>query len=164
MKFFGAIKNLQFREFLTLTGIFIFSPMYFLPTLRATKKTLKKCNLRYGSLHHSNDITNAYRHVLWNLLICEECYKVTGNVERAINWAGKITDLHEELSPNPALEKEMDLHNNRIGREIFIESIAEKLNSRQLLDQKMEDAIRINSFKDLANNKSVPVFLEADNF
>ncbi len=160
MKFLGVIKNLKFREILSLTGIFIFSPQYFLPTISATKNTLQKCNVRYGDLHNSNDSTNAYRHALWNLLICEECYKVTGNVERSVDWARKITDLHEDLSPNPALEKAMDQHNNRIGREIFKASISGKSNSGQLLDQRMGDAVKISSIADFANRENVPVFLE----
>lgn len=30
-----------------------------------------------------------------------------------------MTDLHEELFPNEALEKLMDLHNNKVGMLIF---------------------------------------------
>lgn len=161
MKFWGVIKNLKFREIVTLTRIFIFSPRYFLPTLRATKNTFKNCNVRYGELHHSNDRTNAYRHALWNLLICEECFKVTGNVEKAVNWAQKITDLHEELSPNLSLEKAMDLHNNRIGRELFKESIFDKKNSGELLDKKMGEAVKIDNLPELQRRENHLVFIES---
>ncbi|QED38357.1 hypothetical protein FK178_11810 [Antarcticibacterium arcticum] len=152
---------MKFREIVSLTGIFIFSPQYFLPTLRATKNTLKNCNVRYGELHHSNDLTNAYRHALWNLLICEECFKVTGNVEKTINWARKITDLHEELSPNLPLEKAMDLHNNRIGREIFKDSFYDKRNSGELLDQKMREAVKIDHISQLQNRETQLIFIES---
>ncbi len=152
---------MKFGEMVTLTGIFIFSPRNFLPTLRAPKNTRKNCNVRYGELHHSNDRTNAYRHALWNLLICEECFKVTGNVEKAVNWAGKITDLHEELSPNLSLEKAMGLHNNRIGREIFKESIFDKKNSGELLDKKMGEAVKIDNIIELQNWENHLVFIES---
>ncbi len=32
-----------------------------------------------------------------------------------------MTDLHEELFPNNPLETKMDLHNNKIGMDYFIE-------------------------------------------
>ncbi len=32
-----------------------------------------------------------------------------------------MTDLHEELFPNKPLEKKMDLHNNQIGLDYFME-------------------------------------------
>ena len=145
MEFLRVILKLKFRELITLTGIFILSPLYLFPTIKATKNTLKNCNVRYGDTHHSNDRTNAYRHALWNLLLCEEIFRLTGSVEKSINWAHKITDLHENLSPNATLEKAMDLHNNRIGRELFRESLSEKMNSTQLLDEKMGEAVLVNT-------------------
>ncbi|CAM3173810.1 hypothetical protein KADA111694_07470 [Kaistella daneshvariae] len=32
-----------------------------------------------------------------------------------------MTDLHEELFPNNPLEKKMDLHNNKVGMDYFME-------------------------------------------
>ena len=32
-----------------------------------------------------------------------------------------MTDLHEELFPNEPLEKKMDLHNNKVGMDLFME-------------------------------------------
>jgi len=32
-----------------------------------------------------------------------------------------MTDLHEELFPNQPLEKKMDLHNNKVGMDYFME-------------------------------------------
>ncbi len=32
-----------------------------------------------------------------------------------------MTDLHEELFPNEPLEKMMDLHNNKVGMDLFME-------------------------------------------
>ena len=34
-----------------------------------------------------------------------------------------MTDLHEELFPNEPLEKKMDLHNNQVGINLFIEML-----------------------------------------
>lgn len=161
MKFWGVILKLKIRELITLSGIFIFSPLYFWPTVRATMNTLKNCNVRYGDTHHSNDRTNAYRHALWNLLICEEIFRLTGSIEKSMTWAHKITDLHEELSPNAALEKAMDLHNNRMGRELFWESITEKINSTRLLDQKMGEAALVKSIENIGNAEKELVYIES---
>ena len=34
-----------------------------------------------------------------------------------------MTDLHEELFPNEPLETKMDLHNNKIGMDLFMEML-----------------------------------------
>lgn len=161
MKFLGVILKLKFRELITLSGIFILSPLYLLPTIKASKNTLKNCNVRYGDTHHTNDRTNAYRHALWNLLLCEEIFRLTGSVEKSMTWAHKITDLHEELSPNAALEKAMDLHNNRMGRELFRESITEKINSTRLLDQKMGEAVQVRSIEEIGKAEKEFVYLDS---
>ena len=35
-----------------------------------------------------------------------------------------MTDLHEELFPNEPLEKKMDLHNNKVGMDLFMELLS----------------------------------------
>ena len=162
MKFLEVVLKLRFQELITLTGIFILSPLYLWPTIKATKHTLKNCNVRYGDTHHSNDPSNAYRHALWNLLICEEIFRLTGSVEKSIIWAHKITDLHEELSPNAALEKAMDLHNNMIGRELFQESITADVNSTELLDQKMGEAVLVKTTEDIEQADNKLVFMDSN--
>lgn len=34
-----------------------------------------------------------------------------------------MTDMHEELFPNEPLETKMDLHNNQIGMDLFMEML-----------------------------------------
>ena len=34
-----------------------------------------------------------------------------------------MTDLHEELFPNEPLETKMDLHNNKVGMDFFMEML-----------------------------------------
>lgn len=34
-----------------------------------------------------------------------------------------MTDLHEELFPNEKEDKLMDLHNNKVGRDLFMEML-----------------------------------------
>ncbi|MGZ5263634.1 MAG: DUF6973 domain-containing protein, partial [Kaistella sp.] len=37
------------------------------------------------------------------------------------NFCKRMTDLHEDLFPNEPLEKKMDLHNNKVGMDLFME-------------------------------------------
>ena len=48
------------------------------------------------------------------------CCKIS-SPKKAIVYTQKFTDMHEELFPNKPLEKRMDLHNNKIGIELFKE-------------------------------------------
>lgn len=47
------------------------------------------------------------------------CCKIS-SPEKSLNWTKRITDLHEDLFPNEALQTKMDLHNNEIGRQYFM--------------------------------------------
>src|SRR5690606_15217651 len=106
----------------TLSTIFLKNPKFFIPTLKATLETIKFCDFKFGDQHHFDNPTNAFRHAYWNYLICEKCVKLAGSPTEVAQWAKKITDLHEKLSPNDILAREMDLHNNRVGREVFLKN------------------------------------------
>jgi len=100
--------------------LFIRHPFNLIPTILATYQCVKISDEHYGKLHHKNNASNAFRHVLWSYLIAKKCSNWRRNKRKAIRWAEKITNWHEEFSPNEPLEKEMDLHNNHIGRKLFI--------------------------------------------
>ena len=40
-------------------------------------------------------------------------------MDKAVVWAKKITDWHEEAFVNAPLARAMDLHNNSVGRHLF---------------------------------------------
>ena len=69
---------------------------------------MKRTSEKYRSGGHNNE-ADAYRHALWNFLMARKFGK-----EQAEKWA----NAHEEFSDNPDKEKEMDLHNNQIGRNL----------------------------------------------
>ena len=48
-------------------------------------------------------------------MIIKNCLKWQSNEQKAKTWAKKFTDWHEDFSPNQALERAMDLHNNAMG-------------------------------------------------
>lgn len=144
MAIWARLKNMSPREVFQLFKISIRQPRFIIPTIKATRQSIEICDELYGDDHHENNRTNAFRHALWNYLICEKCYKVSGSVERSIEWSKKITDLHEELAPNDKPAKLMDLHNNRIGRKLFKMNYSEEnLAIITLLKEEMKKAIKV---------------------
>ena len=120
MNIWKVIRGLDFRKLFRLAGISIRNPLMVYPTIKATKRTVVICEKLYKKAHHGHGPENAFRHALWNVLIAKDALAITASKEKSADWAAKFTDLHEELSPNNALEKAMDLHNNKIGRQFFI--------------------------------------------
>ena len=155
------IATLNFRELVVLCGVFLRHPLYLLPTYKATREAVAISDRLYGDLHHKDNRTNAFRHALWNYLICRSCLPAAGSPGNAMSWSKRITDLHERLSPNEGLAKEMDLHNNRIGRELFIDSLdKEKEEVVFILQQKTGEAIKIESVEEIEKENNKLVFLE----
>ena len=78
-----------------------------------------------------------------------------------MSWSKKLTDLHERLSPNEELAKFMDLHNNKIGRELFFDTL-EKAEEEVIvvLQQKMKEAIKISQVSEIKAEKEKLVFIE----
>lgn len=54
-----------------------------------------------------DDEGDAFRHCFWSALVMRECGQ---------DVSGFITSLHEEIDDNPRSRKDMDLHNNGVGR------------------------------------------------
>lgn len=157
----GILRNLNFRQLLLLGKLFLKNPRYALPTLLATKSSMQIATREYGEKHHLDNKANAFRHALWNILILRGCLRWNSNLEKAMKWSKTITDWHEEFSPNPALEKAMDLHNNKIGRNLFSEtkSLSED-EMVKFLKQESAKAKRIFKVEDCENYKSEMVFIE----
>ncbi|WP_243735763.1 DUF6973 domain-containing protein [Christiangramia sabulilitoris] len=141
-----------------MSGFFIKKPQYILPAFKATEKTLKVCDQKFGNEHHLDNQANAYRHALWNFLLSDSFYKVSGSMDKAVFLSKMITDLHEEIFPNSALSRMMDLHNNKIGRNLFFKD--KDMDIILCLEQMVKDARKVNSEKDLRNLKDQLVYLK----
>lgn len=94
----------------------LFSIMGFFAILRSFSLAQK----HFPKTHSNNGIGNAFRHSLWNCLILMYCCKIS-SPQKALDYCKKMTDLHEELFPNELLETKMDLHNNQLGINLFME-------------------------------------------
>ncbi len=144
-----------------LSRAFITKPRYIIPTLKATKKTIEICDISFGKKHHEDNPTNAFRHALWNFLISEKCYRVSWSLEKTMLWTQKITDLHENLFPNKPLAKEMDLHNNLVGRELFKAHLGKEQDPVEVLNKKMLKAVKVKSIKEIKMSKNNLVYIKS---
>ncbi|MDT0689678.1 hypothetical protein RM549_07765 [Salegentibacter sp. F188] len=160
MAILARLRKMDFRETWLLAKMSVSRPRFAFATYKATKETLKICNELFGERHHKNGKANAARHALWNYIICEKCYKISGSSEKSAIWSKKVTDLHEKLAPNDKLAREMDLHNNEIGRKLFKKSEGSKMPIIDLLKEMMQEAIQIEKTEELRDAANNLVFIE----
>lgn len=163
MAVWNRIKSMSIKQLFLLVRTFSVNPMYFFPTHRATIKTVQICDDLFGKAHHKNNVTNAFRHALWNILIAKKSFKKNSSIEKSVEWAKAITDLHEKLAPNSKLEMIMDLHNNEIGRNLFAVKQLEMMENESIitvLKEKMKTAVKVSSIDEIEGHKSEFVYLE----
>ena len=92
------------------------NPTKIIGTKDATEIATSYQNNKFPNMNGHNTYSDAFRHSLWNALIC---IHVGGTKSSRIEWAEKFTTLHETSSGSydaNGLETNMDLHNNMIGR------------------------------------------------
>ena len=152
MNIWKRIKQLSVGQLLRLAWVFAGKPLLIGPTLRATKRTMHICDTLYGGAHHNNGKENAFRHALWNILICRNCRKRTQNDEKSAIWTEKITVLYEKVTKNDVLDEHMDLQNNRLGIKWFKENLFE--NEEEIIDfiqKKLENARKVTKIEETEN-------------
>lgn len=163
MTIWNRIKQLSIKQFFILLKVFIMRPLYIIPTHRATIETLLICDKLFGTKHQNHSRENAFRHALWNIIIAKNCYTPKRSAANVIEWAEKITTLHEKMAPNKPLETAMDLHNNKVGLTLFEE---EKLYQKPLSEikkillQKMELGVKVSSEEEIKQHTDKMVYLE----
>ncbi len=120
MNLIKVLKRLDSKSIWVLMKLCFRFPLFIFPTLSATKKCMSISTQHYGRLHYKNGPANAFRHAFWNYLIAKNCSNLTKNETATLTWSEKITDWHEKAFPNRELARKMDLHNNEVGRFIFL--------------------------------------------
>lgn len=75
-------------------------------------------------------------------------------------WSKKITDLHERLSPNNDLAKAMDLHNNNVGRELFLNLFGKEKEFLLVLQEMTKEAVKVASIAQIEEKEKKLVFIE----
>ena len=163
MLFCNRIKRLSVKQFFVLFWVFAKRPQYIFPTHTATIQSIQISEKYFLEKHHKHGKENAFRHALWNVLIAKNCFKPNRNPQDLADWEEKTTSLHEKLAPNEPLETAMDLHNNYIGRQIFLneklyKKTVEEINA--ILLKRMEDAVKVENIEEIANFPNKMVYLE----
>ncbi|HEA31506.1 MAG TPA: hypothetical protein ENH91_16190 [Leeuwenhoekiella sp.] len=148
-------KVLRSADFKKLPGLFLLAlshPLFIIPTLKATRKTMEIAQREYGDAHKGNTKANAFRHALWNVLIAKACLNWKNNLEKVLRWTEKITEKHEKLAPNKPLARAMDLHNNHVGLKHCKDLIL--LEDKKIIDFLKEKAEKARKIEDLAQIKA----------
>ncbi len=137
------------------------NPIYIIPTISATKECMDIVQKEYGNSHHLSNKANAFRHVLWVVLIIQKCLKWKENEKKAKLWAKKFTNWHEDFSPNEALERTMDLHNNTMGL-LFFEQLKDKnlTATVSFLKQKTSEAVKILNVEEVENIENKLIYID----
>jgi len=156
----NRLKSMEFKELFSVLKIFIRRPRYIYPTYRATSKTMQICEKLYPQKHQKNGRENAFRHALWNYLICKFCFPISGNLNTVRTWSDQFTQLHEKLSPNKELAKAMDLHNNRVGQVLFTKKEHSVKEIIEILQVTMSEAVPITKPKQVEQAKKKLVFIK----
>ncbi|WP_343487018.1 hypothetical protein [Allomuricauda sp. d1] len=145
------LRRVSFLHFSKLLVLGLKNPVFIVPAMCATRKTVAKSYQLYGKKHHVNGTANAFRHALWNYTIAKACSKWSKNKERVLRWTEEITDWHENAFPNKKLAMLMDMHNNKVGRSLYekhpdmeLEAIVTKLK------EMTEKSVLIHGESDLA--------------
>lgn len=133
------------------------------PTYKATKKCIQLSTENYGTKHYQNGQANAFRHALWNILIAKYCTASSSAIQRALQWAKKITDWHEETFFSKELPMKMDFHNNEVGRNLFK---ANPQNTQELFVEELlklaDNAFKISAQTELKQYKNHLVYITDD--
>lgn len=111
---------MSFAKLMKLLKLTVPHPLFSALGLIATLRSFSLAQKHFPKTHSNNGVGNAFRHALWTCLIMMYCCKIS-SPKKALDYCKRMTDLHEELFPNEPLETKMDLHNNQIGMEYFME-------------------------------------------
>lgn len=72
----------------------------------------------YGSLDPVNTKRDAFRHTIWNALMCLNFYTISSRKDK-LDFATEVAELIEQCGNNGFATRQMDYHNNNVGRIIY---------------------------------------------
>lgn len=81
-----------------------------------------------SSMSSSDTRKDAMRHIMWNVLLAKYYFTLSSKRSVRTGFAKRVTDAHEECGSNPVDSKQMDYHNNAIGRDIYWDNTRVKRN------------------------------------
>lgn len=161
MSFWKIIKGLNWKQLSSLIVWFLKHPLYMLATIQATLQTFRISQKEFPNIHGKNNKANAFRHAFWNLLIAKKCARFSSNTESILAWTKNITDWHEEFAPNEKLAEMMDLHNNKVGREKYLEFGNKPLKEIvKLMISQLNHAVKIRDVSEIQLHSHQMVYIE----
>lgn len=160
-KVFLTLKSLTVNLTWKMVKALLSQPLLLLPTIWATVQSILYSENYFYEAHGGRGIANAFRHSAWNLLIAKNASFFTTE-DKAIEWAKFITDMHEECFPNEAFDNQMDLHNNRIGRDFYAELRSKGIKSTgemmKFLFEKSESGVGLTDEKEFGKYPNEMVY------
>ncbi len=117
--FINALRSLSFKKIMEILWIGVSHPLFSILYFYASFKAFNIARKLYPKTSSTNGRGNAFRHSYWMCIIMMYFCKIS-SPQKSLIWCKKLTDLHEDLFPNKALETKMDLHNNKIGMDYFM--------------------------------------------
>lgn len=162
MDYWKRIKQLGIKQLAKLSLLFLSHPLLIIPTFRATRQTMEVCDTLFGRAHHQPNKANAFRHALWNILICKETHKIIKNESKTVVWAQKLTLLYEKVTNNSEIDEAMDLHNNRLGQTWFLDLF--KQNQDEIitfLQKKAQNAQKVSVIEEIEAHQTELIYLTA---
>lgn len=117
-----SLSTLSIGKIMSLLGLVLRHPFFTLLTFHATQKAFLYSKKHFPNSHSTDGKGNAFRHAYWCCLIMMYCCKIS-SPKKSLEWCKKFTDMHEELFPNEPLQKKMDLHNNQVGMDLFMQML-----------------------------------------
>lgn len=119
---FNTLRTLSIGKILQLLKLCVPHPVLTLLAFYATIRSFVLAQKFFPQTSSKSGIGNAFRHALWTCLIMMYCCKVT-SPKKALVFCKRMTDLHEDLFPNEKPDRMMDLHNNKVGMDLFMEML-----------------------------------------
>lgn len=160
MTLWKRLKDLSPGALWQLFLLLLSRPLLIVPTIKATRQTFSITNRLYGKAQQGSGRANAFRHACWNALIMLYCHGTGLDPQKSAAWAKKVTDLHENLVVNHELDRQMDLHNNAVGRNIALGILSQ--NETILIEKVVEmaqKAQKVNKNEEMSLYKNHLVFI-----
>ena len=161
MLLWKIIKGVRFRQLKSVLVFLFTHPIFMVSTIIATFDVVRVSQIEFPNTHGFHNKANAFRHALWNIFIAKQCALFSRKSHEVILWTKEFTDWHEDFSYNKELARIMDLHNNYIGRELFLKT-PEKTHKQWviLMKEQLHKAVQIVSVEDVVNYPTQLVYLE----
>jgi len=83
-------------------------------------------NNHFPNMSTTDTRNDAMRHIMWNVLLAKYYFTLSSARSTRTDFAKRVTDANEECGSNPIDTKEMDYHNNTIGRDVYWDNTGTK--------------------------------------